>query len=59
MTLEILCTPRLSKAEAAALDKIAAARNTTRENLVREAVRIFSAQCVPTQGRVASSKYSK
>jgi len=56
MSLEILCTPRLSKAEAAALDKIAAARNTTREKLVREAVRIFSAQCVPTQGRVASSK---
>lgn len=56
MPLEILCTPRLSKAEAAALDKIAATLNTTREKLVREAVRIFSAQCVPTQGGAATNK---
>ena len=56
MNLEILCTPRLSKAEAATLDKIAATRNTTREKLIREAVRIFAAQCVPTHGKASTNK---
>ena len=54
MNLEILCTTRLSKDEKAELDRIAAIRHTTRENLVREAVRIFSAKCVPTQDKAAA-----
>ena len=56
MGLEILCTPRFNKAENAALDKIANALHTTREKLVRKAVRIFAAQCVPTQIKTATSK---
>lgn len=51
MQLDILCTPRLSNTDRAALDKIAAERHTTRENLVREAVRLYVAKCVPTHGR--------
>ena len=51
MQLDILCTPRLSNTDRAALDKIAAERHTTRENLVREAVRLYIAKCVPTHGR--------
>ncbi len=49
MSLEILCTPRFTKAELAELDRIAAERHTTRENLIRTAVRDFVALCVPTQ----------
>ena len=56
MSLEILCTPRFSKAESAELDRIAATLHTTRENLVRKAVQIFAAQCVPTQKAATSSK---
>lgn len=51
MELEILCTPKFSKAESAELDRLAARLHTTREKIVREAVRDFSAQCVPTQGK--------
>lgn len=53
MQLNVLCTPRLSKADRAALEKIAAERNTNVENLVREAVRLYCAECVPTHGRKA------
>jgi len=51
MQINVLCTPRLSKADRAALEKIAAVRNTSVENLVREAVRLYCAECVPTHGR--------
>ena len=56
MTLEILCTPRFSKAESVALDRIAATLHTTRENLVRKAVRLFATKCVPTQGDAEGNK---
>ena len=56
MSLEILCTPRFSKTESTELDKIAATLHTTREKLVRKAVRIFAAQCVPTQRRAKVMK---
>lgn len=53
MNLEILCTPRFTKAELAELDRIAAARHTTREKLIRTAVRNFVARCVPTHAASA------
>lgn len=59
MSLEILCTPRFSKAESAELDRIAATLHTTRENLVRKAVQIFAAQCVPTQKAATAGTSSK
>ena len=49
MILKILCTPTFSKREIAEIDEIAARTHSTREEVVRKAVRLFAAQCVPTQ----------
>lgn len=51
MPLKILCTPDFSKSELAELDRIAAELHTTREKVVRRAVRLFAAKCVPTHGK--------
>lgn len=53
MPLKILCTPDFNKSELAAIDRIAAEKHTTREKIVRRAVRFFAAQCVPTHGKAA------
>ena len=59
MSLEILCTPRFTKAELAELDRLAATYHTTRENLIRTAVRDFVAQCVPTHAATQNATPEK
>jgi len=56
MPLKILCTPDFNKTELAELDRIAAKLHTTREKIVRRAVRFFAAQCVPTHGKPGKIK---
>lgn len=49
MTLEILCAPSFPENEAADLHKTASELGITTEVLIRNAVRAFVSQCVPTQ----------
>ena len=50
MELEILCTPDFSDDEIKDIEQAATSLGVTPEEVVRKAVRIFAAQCVPTQG---------
>lgn len=50
MVLEILCTPEFSDDEVRDIEQIASDLRTTPEEIVRMAVRNFSAKCVPTHG---------
>ena len=56
MPLMIVCTAKFTKKESAALDEIAATLHKSREEVVREAVRLFSAKCVPTQGAATAKE---
>lgn len=49
MVLEILCTPDFSDDEIKDIEQAAASLGITPEEVVRNAVRRFAAQCVPTQ----------
>ncbi len=49
MTLEILCAPIFPENEDADLHKTASELGVTTEVLIRNAVRTFVSQCVPTQ----------
>lgn len=51
MELEILCTPDFSDDEIREIEQVAASLGVTPEEVVRKAVRLFAAQCVPTQGK--------
>lgn len=51
MVLEILCTPDFSDDEIKDIEQVAASLGITPEEVVRKAVRLFAAQCVPTQGK--------
>lgn len=48
MELEILCTPDFTASESAAIDEAARALDVSRDEIIRRAVRYFSAACVPT-----------
>lgn len=48
MQLEILCTPKFDSEESSAVDAIATLLGISREDAVREAVKFFAAECVPT-----------
>lgn len=48
MMLEVLCTPYFSEAQSAELDALADKLGLSRAEVVRKAVRFFSAKCVPT-----------
>lgn len=49
MPLMIVCTPKFSQKELVAIDEIATTLHKTRDEVVREAVKYYSAKCVPTQ----------
>lgn len=49
MSLDILCEVKFNPEEEAALDDAAKWLGMTKEEVVRKAVKIFAAQCVPTQ----------
>lgn len=51
MELEILCTPEFTDEESAAIDKVAALLNVSREEVIRSAVKTFCAECVPTHSK--------
>jgi len=50
MSFEVLCAPYFPAKEAEALEQAARAAHVSTSQFIREAVRRFSAQCVPTQG---------
>jgi hypothetical protein len=49
MSIDILAEVKFTDKEEAALIEAAAALGKTKEEVVREAVRFFVAECVPTQ----------
>ena len=49
MMLEILCVTSFTSREAVELEKAASELGISKEVLIRNAVRYFSAECVPTQ----------
>ena len=55
MELDILCTPSFSPEESKAIDSIALELGITREEVIRNAVKLFVAQCVPTQRKTAET----
>lgn len=56
MELEILCTPAFTESESAEIDEAARALDVSRDEIIRRAVRDFSAACVPTHGGRDNSK---
>lgn len=48
MELEILCTPEFTDDEMEEIDAAARSLGTTREDVIRQSVRFFASQCVPT-----------
>ncbi len=50
MKLKILCTPDFTADEIKELDQVSAQLGAPVEEVIRKAVRLFAAQCVPTQG---------
>lgn len=48
MSLDILCEVKFNAKEEMALDSAAKRLGKTKEEVVREAVKIFASQCVPT-----------
>lgn len=51
MVLEILCTPDFSDDEIKDIEQAASSLGITPEEVVRMAVRLFAAKCVPTHGK--------
>lgn len=49
MTIKVLCTPDFTAREFAEIDATAKRLDTSREDVVRRAVALYSAMCVPTQ----------
>lgn len=49
MTMEILCTPYFTDTERDEINRCAEKVHMSAEKFVREAVKFFAAQCVPTQ----------
>lgn len=56
MSLDILCEVKFSAKDNAALDRAATLLGKSREDIVREAVRLYAAQCVPTHKRTPDAK---
>lgn len=56
MSVEILCTPKFTKQETAALDAYATSHGMSREEVIRKAVHDFSRRCVPTHSRKRVSR---
>lgn len=56
MSIEILCRPLFTANEIAAIDRIAKSANMTHSEVVRRAVALFSAKCVPTHSRRSKGK---
>lgn len=52
MSLDILCEVTFPAKEDAALTRVAILLGKSKEEVVREAVRFYSSQCVPTQKRI-------
>lgn len=48
MSLDILCEVKFNQEEEAALEDAVKRLGMTKEEVVRKAVKIFAAQCVPT-----------
>lgn len=56
MNIDILCEVKFSERDNAALDRAATLLHMSREDVVREAVRLYTAQCVPTQKSDADAR---
>lgn len=54
MHLDILTTPRFNSKENKIITAAASTLGISREQVVRRAVKLFAAQCVPTQRKAAS-----
>lgn len=54
MSLDILCEVKFNERDGAELERAAALLGKTKEEVVREAVRLYAAQCVPTHAATKS-----
>ena len=56
MSFEVLCVPYFPADEAAALDDAARQMGTTPDVVIRDAVKFFAGECVPTHDAGADEK---